>query len=159
MLGQCRRLSAHSASVTVSASDTSTIDAIAIGLSAGGLLGAGAATADNYIGSLSGQPNTVEATIANSTVISGGATDITATSTEIIRSVAAGISGAGGVAGQASSHGNAIDSTVEASVTSATITAGGEVLIKASDTAPGGGLDYLSAMDIPASTLTKSRTP
>ena len=147
--------SSTSASVTVSASDTSTIDAIAIGLSAGGLLGAGAATADNYIGSLSGQPNTVEATIANSTVISGGATDVTATSTEIIRSVAAGISGAGGVAGQASITDNEIDSTVEASVTSATITAGGEVLIKASDTAPGGGLDYLSAMDIPASTLTK----
>ncbi len=147
--------SSTSASVTVSASDTSTIDSIAIGLSAAGLVGAGAATADNYIGSLSGQPNTVEATISNATVTSGGATDVTATSTEIIRSVAAGISGAGGVAGQASITDNEIESIVQASVTSATINAGGEVLVKASDTAPASGLNYLSGMAIPADTLTK----
>ena len=136
-----------SAAVTVSAADASTIDSIAIGLSASAFGAIGAATAYNHIN------NTVDATVAQSTVASGGATDVTAASSEVIRSLAAGLSGAGGVAGQASVTSNNIGSTTEASVGNSVVTAGGEVLVKASDTAPATLPSYLSAA-VPASVVT-----
>ncbi len=139
-----------SAAVSLSAADTSTIDSIAIGLSAS-LFGAiGASTAFNHIG------NTVEATIAESTVTSGGATDVTATSSDVIRSLAAGLSGAGGVAGQASVTSNTIGSTTEASIASSTVKAGGEVLVQAEDTAPQSIPAYASAITTVVDTMTNA---
>ena len=104
--------------VSITANDASTIDSIAIGVSVAGLAAGGAAVADNYIGTSSNTDNTVEATIEDATVTStSGDISVTANSTGLIRSVAAGISGAGGVAIQASITDNEIYTKTQASIT------------------------------------------
>ena len=90
------------------AEDASTINSIAVGLAASIYGAAGAAMADNNI------TNTVEASISNSTVGASSSVDVDATSSEIIRSIAAGIAGALGVAAQASVTDNELGSTTKA---------------------------------------------
>ena len=105
----------------------------------------GAATAYNHV-----RYNTVEATIANSTVTSGGATDVTATSSGDHPQPGGRYLRRGRRRRAGLSHGQS-DRQHDGGVRSAssTVTAGGEVLVKAADTAPVSVPDYLSAMDDP----------
>ena len=71
-----------------------------------------------------------------------------ATSSGIIRSLAAGVAGAGGLAVQASARSIEIYTQTEASIGSSTVTASGEVLVNAADTAPATVPDYMQTMDV-----------
>ena len=121
--------------VTITAKDTSEIDAIAIGVSGAGAVAFGLAIAVNAIG-VPGAANTVETAITGSTLNTSGALTMSAESSEIIRGFAIGVSGSGGVAVQLTAMGNAIVNSTLSEVTDSTVSAAGDVTIEAQDIAP-----------------------
>ena len=116
--------------VSISAKDTSTIDAIAIGVSGTGGVAVGVALAANVIS------NSVEATITGSTLDTGAALAIIAQESAIIRTLAIGVSGSGGVAVQVTAMGNSITNKSLATISNSTVTAAGDISLSAKDVAP-----------------------
>ncbi len=133
-------------SVTVEASDASSIDAdsgsaaiaVAVGVAAVGLsVALGAGLSVNNVG------NDVEATIDGSTVSSTGGVSVEATSTTSITAFSFGIAGAvaggagggGALAGAGSGSGAFIGNTTKALISDSTVDAGGDVTVTATDSA------------------------
>ncbi|MBV1719790.1 MAG: hypothetical protein KMY51_07260 [Desulfomicrobium sp.] len=129
----------------LSATDASTIDSVAIGLSASGFAAGGAAVSKNLIA------NEVSATIAGSAVTATtGAVSLEAESSDIIRSYAIGVAGAGLGAANASLTLNDLGNTVTARVEDSTVKAGGDISLSASETAPTVVPNFNSAIAAPA---------
>ncbi|HET57765.1 MAG TPA: hypothetical protein ENN35_04900, partial [Deltaproteobacteria bacterium] len=116
--------------VSLTASDISSIDSFAFGVSGSGAVAVGVALSANVIA------NTVSASIENSTVSAGGAVSLTAESEAIIRAVSLGVSGSGAVAVQVTAMGNVIANHVLATITGSTVTAVNDIILEASDIAP-----------------------
>lgn len=135
-------------SVSLSATDASSIDSVAMGLSAAGFAAGGAAASKNLIA------NEVSATISGSEVTATGAVSLEAESSDIIRSYAIGVAGAGLGAASASLTLNDLGNTVTARVEDSTVTAGGNISLSASETAPLVVPDFNSAIAAPASMVT-----
>ena len=116
--------------IELTATDSSTVDSIAVGLSAalGGAIGAAVSINDIAHG--------VHAAVTNSGVISGGNISLAAQSVPVIRSFAAGVAISGGISGQASVTSTTIANTVDAAFTGSTVTALGSISLSASDKAP-----------------------
>ena len=145
--------------VEVKAADSSTIDAIAVGLSASGIAGAGAAVSNNYIGfdeirnsdgdvtGYSDRNHSVTALIDNSTVDADSNIDVMANASATIRSLAAGLAGGGLAGGQASVTLNKIGSKITAEISGSTATAGDTVNINASDDLPAADFDDMLLPD------------
>jgi len=131
-------------SLTLSATDASTIDSVAMGLSSAGFAAGGAAVSKNIIA------NEVSATISGSGVTATGAVSLGAESSDIIRSYAIGVAGAGLGAANASLTLNDLGNTVTARVEDSTVTAGGNISLSASETAPLVVPDFNSAIAAPA---------
>ena len=129
-------------SVILSADDTSTIDSISIGLAAAGGGAAGAAVSKNFIG------NTVLAEIAGSMVESDSLVSVMASTSPVIRSFAAGVAAALGLAGNASVTKNEIRNKTKARIDGSIITASDAVEVSAKDTKPDLG-NYLDEMPLP----------
>jgi len=130
--------------LSLSATDASTIDSVAMGLSAAGFVAGGAAASKNLIA------NEVSATISGSEVTATGAVSLVAESSDIIRSYAIGVAGAGLGAANASLTLNDLGNTVTARVEDSTVTAGGNISLSASETAPAVVPDFNSAIAAPA---------
>lgn len=135
-------------SLSLSATDASTIDSVAMGLSAAGFAAGGAAVSKNLIA------NEVSATISGSEVTATGAVSLVAESSDIIRSYAIGVAGSGLGAASASLTLNDLGNTVTARVKDSTVTAGGNISLSASETAPLVVPDFNSAIAAPASMVT-----
>ncbi len=131
-------------SLSLSATDASTIDSVAMGLSAAGFAAGGAAASKNLIA------NEVSATISGSEVTATGAVSLVAESSDIIRSYAIGVAGSGLGAANASLTLNDLGNTVTARVKDSTVTAGGNISLSASETAPLVVPDFNSAIAAPA---------
>jgi hypothetical protein len=116
--------------IELSAADSSTVDSIAVGLSAAGGGALGAAVSKNTIN------NGVHTAITSSTVSSSGNISLLSRSIPVIRSFAAGVGISGWFSGQASVTTNTIANTVDALFTNSTVTATGSVSLTASDKAP-----------------------
>jgi hypothetical protein len=116
--------------ITVSAIDSSTIDAIAIGAAGANGVAVGGAASANVIA------NTITAAIEGSSVSSDANVTLQAQSAEIIRALAVGASGAGNVAVGVSALGNAVADNVTALISGSTVTAGGDVFVSAMEHAP-----------------------
>ena len=117
--------------VTLTATDSSEIDALSFGVAGTGGAAGGITISVNTV------TNTIDAAITGSTVAStSGALTMDAHSSEIIRSLALGISGSGGLAIQVTAMGNAISNHVLAQITDSTVTAYDSVAISAEDEAP-----------------------
>jgi hypothetical protein len=115
--------------VSLLAKNTSSIDALAIGVAAGGAA-IGVALAANVI------TNTIDASISGSAVdVTAGGLNVTAESSAIIRALAMGVS-AGGFAVNVSVLGNVIVNTVTARITGSTVYAYDDVSLTARDIAP-----------------------
>lgn len=120
--------------ITLTASDSSTIDSIAVGVTAALGGAAGAAVAVNTIG------NNVQTAITDATVTSTGtAGDISLVSQSIpvIRSYAAGAAISGGFSGQASVTTNMVTNIIGSTFTNSTVAAGGSISLSATDKSPG----------------------
>ncbi len=118
--------------VTMTALDSSEIDAISLNVAGTGAVAVGVSLSGNVIA------NTVEAEITDSNVTAGGLS-MTAEASEIIRSLAVGVAGSGAVAVQVTAIGNVIADQVLAQVaggSSVITTGGGSVTIQAMDQAP-----------------------
>ena len=133
--------------LSLEARDTSTIDSIAIGVSASGIAAAGAAMSINDIG------NTVTAFIDGSDVTVGGNLSLEAASPAFIRSFAAGIAASGTVGGNASVTLNEIGNTIGARIEDSTVNATGNVSLLATDEPPDVIHGFLADMLIPADTI------
>ena len=117
--------------VSISASDTSEINTIALGVGASGKTAVGAAGAVNVI------TNTVEAEISGSTVTAGGDVSLDATNSAIIRSLGLAVAGSGENAVSVTGQGNVVVNTVRAAITGgSTVKAVGDVILSAEDEAP-----------------------
>jgi hypothetical protein len=136
-------------SLSLSATDESTIDSVAMGLAASGFAAGGAAVSKNLIA------NDVTAGITGSGVDSSGAVSLEARSSDIIRSYAIGVAGAGLGAANASLTLNDMGNTVTASVTDSTVTATGDISLSAAETAPLAVPDFNSAIAAPAGMVGK----
>ena len=134
--------------ISLTATDTSTIDSIAIGLSASALGAAGAAVAKNTV------DNDVSAGIIDSIVSSDWTITLDAVSVAVIRSLAAGLAGAGLAAGQASVTLNEIRNTTSATISGSTVTATGAITVSTVDARPDELDDYLEVMAVPADVVT-----
>src|SRR5208283_386720 len=118
-------------SVTISAQDTSSIDAIAIGVSGTGGGAIGLAVAGNVIA------NKIQTFITGSTLSSTNSTiSMSSVSSAVIRSLAIGVSGSGLFAVQLTVMGNSITDTVTSLISSSTVTAAGDITVTAQDIAP-----------------------
>ena len=138
--GDCERAAGHvdaTGAVTLSAKDTSTIDALAFGVSGSGGAALGAAVAANVI------TNKVETAIVGSILDTGSTLSLDSESSAIIRTLVIGVSGSGGFAVQVTAVGNVIANTVTASISDSTVTAAGDVTLTASDIAPSAIPDWL----------------
>ncbi len=116
--------------VTLSAEDTSSIDALAFGVAGSGGGAVGTALAANVI------TNTIETAIRNSTVTTGGGLGMRSESSAVIRALALGVSAGAGFAVQVSALGNAVANTVTSTISESAITAAGTVSLAACDLAP-----------------------
>ncbi|TFH17573.1 MAG: hypothetical protein E4H02_02555, partial [Lentisphaerales bacterium] len=116
--------------VVVSAIDKSVIDALAFGGAGSGSVAGGGAIAANTI------TNTIEATVADSTVDADDRVMVNAVSSSIIRALAIGVSGGSKVAVSVSALGNGVANTVTAKISGSTVTADGDISLSASDEAP-----------------------
>jgi hypothetical protein len=154
-------MGASTGSVNVKAKDSSIINSLALGLSAGAVYGAGAAIANNNIGyeeirdangdviGYAPRANSVTARIVDSNVNADGGVIVQADASAIIRSLAAGIAGGGLAGGQASVTLNKIGNQVTALISGSTVTADGNVEVRASDLAPS-ALNLFDAMPLAA---------
>ncbi|MFO7964214.1 MAG: LEPR-XLL domain-containing protein [Desulfobacterales bacterium] len=116
--------------VTLSAEDTSSIDALAFGVSASGGGAVGVAAGANVIA------NTVGTAITGSSLETDGSLSLISESSSVIRALALGIAGSGGFAVQVTALGNVIANGVTASILDSIIAAMGDVRLYASDLAP-----------------------
>ncbi len=117
--------------VSISAKDTSVVDALSFGVSGTGGVAVGVAISTNVIA------NTIETAVSGSTLdATAGGIDLTSESSAVIRALAIGVSGSGGVAVQVTAMGNAIANTVKARITGSTVNAAGDVSLLAQDIAP-----------------------
>ena len=110
-----------SGSLSVTASDTSEIDAVAGGIAVSGSAAVGAAVATNDIG------NTILASVNGADVTVSGALTLSATSDTKISNITVGGSGAGSFALGGSVSLNEIANTVEASISGAAMVTAGSV--------------------------------
>jgi hypothetical protein len=118
--------------VTISATDTSSIDALAFGVAGSGAVSVGVALGANVI------TNTILAGIDGSTLTAAAAAGVglSAKSSAVIRTVAVGVSASGTVAVQVTAMGNVIANDVTAVISVSTVTAGKDVTVKAEDVPP-----------------------
>src|SRR5208283_4322728 len=121
--------------VTISAEDSSTIDAIAFGVSGSGGAAIGAALSANVI------TNKIETFITGSTLGTGSSPvsslSMTAESSAVIRSVTLGVSGSGGFALQVTGVGNIIADTITSIISNSTVNAKNAITVTATDSNPG----------------------
>jgi hypothetical protein len=127
-------------SLSLSAVDASTIDSVAMGLAASGFAAGGAAVSKNLIA------NEVSTEISGSDVISSGAVSLDTRTSDIIRSYAIGVAGAGLGAANASLTLNDVGNTVTARIKDSTIEAVGDVSVMASETTPSAVPDFYSTV-------------
>ena len=131
--------------VTITAKDNSTIDSLAIGVTGTGGVAVGVAMAANVI------TNTVTAAVTGTTLDTSSTLALDAEESDIIRALAIGVSGSGGVAVQATALGNAVADSTQALISNSTVHAAGAVTLTAKDEAPG----LLPTWAVPASTQSK----
>ena len=117
-------------SVTLSATDSSQINSVAIGVSRSGGGAVGAAIAVNAVG------NSTETEVSGTVLETAGSLSLNATTGAVIRTLAVGVSGSVGFAVQATVLGNAIINNTSAIISDATVAAGGDVQLTAADKAP-----------------------
>lgn len=116
--------------LTISGTDTSSIDALAFGGAEAGGVAGGIAISTNVI------TNTISSEISGSTVTSGEDVSVTSESSEIIRALAIGVTHSSSTAVSISALGNGIANDITASILDSTVTAGGNIEVAALDVAP-----------------------
>jgi hypothetical protein len=137
--------SVKSQSLYLSATDASTIDSMAFGLSGGALAAGGMAESVNRVS------NSVNAIISGYTVAATGMVHVAALSEDIIRSYAIGVAGAGLGSLNASKTVNDVGNTVAARIEGASVTSDyGTITVSASEKAPAVVPDFNSATAAPA---------
>ena len=116
--------------LTISSTDTSSIDALAFGGAEAGGVAGGIAISANVI------TNTINSEINNATVVSGGDVSVTSESSEIIRALAIGVTHSSSTAVSISALGNGIANDITTTILDSTVTAGGNLKVSATDVAP-----------------------
>ncbi|MFY9853591.1 MAG: hypothetical protein WAK26_06920, partial [Terracidiphilus sp.] len=117
--------------LTISATDASTIDALAFGVAGSGTVAVGVGMSANVI------TNTINAGIeGGSTVTSDSTIGVSAISESVIRGISLGVSGSGIVAVQVSVMGNVIANTVTAEISGSDVSAAGNISVDAEEKAP-----------------------
>ena len=117
-------------SVTLTATDNSEINTIAIGVSATGGGAFGAAVSSNV------NANTTATELGDTVLESDGALSLDSTSSAIVRTVAVGVSGSGGAAVQLTVLGNSIANDTSAAISGSTVTTSGDITLSAAEEAP-----------------------
>ncbi len=116
--------------VSITAKDTSTIDALVVGVAASGVVAVEVPIVVNDI------TNTTEAKVTNSTLSTSSSLALLAESRNVIRAISVGVSASGTVAVSVAGLGNAITNTLTAKIGGSTITAASGVSVTAHDVTP-----------------------
>ncbi|MCK4501804.1 MAG: hypothetical protein KAU22_02140, partial [Desulfuromonadales bacterium] len=117
--------------IALSATDTSTIDSLAFGVSGSGSVAVGVALSTNVI------VNTIETRISDTDLDGGSTLDLTSQSSAGIHTLAIGVSGSGAVAVQVTAMGNVVTNDVIALIDdSSVVNTVGNVTLAASDDDP-----------------------
>ncbi|BCS96179.1 hypothetical protein DSLASN_18110 [Desulfoluna limicola] len=116
--------------ITLTATDSSEINTLAVGVAGTGGVAGGAALAANVI------TNRIETEISDSEVDTDTSLALTSSSSAIIRTLAIGVSGSGGAAVQLTAMGNVIANDTSAMISGSTVTAADDITLAARDLAP-----------------------
>jgi hypothetical protein len=129
-----------SGAVSLSAKDTSTINALAFSIAGSGGVALGAALSVNVIA------DSVHTVISGSTLNTPSALSLTSESSAIIRTLVIGVSGSGGFALQLTAVGNVITNSIMAEIRNGSNVSAGDISLLATDKEPDGAPDMMTAI-------------